>query len=136
MTDWDNHLSGQLAISYRNLNHGCTKLNLWNIMESGGKQTKFKLPILDCASNAKALQEWHESLAKSKKPYELGLHKRGRQYHVSLGWDGNRQYETKPLSSLRLPGKELVIVASVWDKDRGGQMQATIDSIEITRVSK
>ena len=79
---------------------------------------------------------WLNSFATGK-PFELGLHKRGREYHFSLvGWDGEgkrRQYETERLSSLRLPGNELAIVAGASNR---GQMQATIDSIEITRVSE
>ena len=50
--------------------------------------------------------------------------------------DGKRWYETEKLSSLRLPGKALTIVAGKWKADAPGEMQALIDSIEITRVSE
>ena len=80
-----------------------------------------------------------DSLAKSEKPHEFGMHKRGRAYHFSfLVWDGEgkkREYKTELLTSLRLPGKELAIVAGTNTRETG-QTQALIDSIEITRVSQ
>ena len=83
-------------------------------------------------------REWLDSFA--TKTYELGLHKRVRNYHVTLSWmtaDGKKHwYETSKLSSLRLPGKELAIVAGKWNSEAPGETQALIDSIEITRVSQ
>ena len=101
-------------------------------MSISGEQTDFDTKIADGCTG----REWLNSFATGK-PYEFGLHKRGRDYHVSLvGWDGEgkkRQYETKSLSSLWLPGKELAFGVGTTDK---GQVQVTIDSFEITRVSE
>ena len=98
------------------------------IRRSNGEKTTRAIEI----PAGKRGSDWLKRFATGK-PYELGLHKRGRSYHVSLSGDGKRQqYETDKLSSLRLPGKELAIVVSA----DGGQIQALIDSIEITRVSE
>ena len=90
--------------------------------------------LVDRCPGKETRDSWIDSFATGK-PYELGLHKRGRNYHVSLGWDAKpRLYKTDPLTSLRLPGKALAIVVGKWNA--AGEMQAMIDAIEITRVSE
>ena len=46
-----------------------------------------------------------------------------------------RQHKMDKLVSLRLPGKALAIVAGKYGNAKG-EVQALIDSIEITRVSE
>ena len=137
-TDAENYLGGQI-FTRDSEGLGCPTLTLRNRKNSSGKDTRFDFTIVG-GCERKQMDEWIDSFAKTKKPYELGLHKRGRNYHVSLGRDGEdgkrRQYETDKLSSLRLPGKALAIVVGKWNADAPGETQALIDSIEITRVSE
>ena len=136
-TDKENYLTGQIIFNQQGGHWSRGSLWLTNVMSSNGEETNFDTTIFD--DDEKLKDEWLNSFAKSKKPHELGLHKRGREYHFSfLGWDGEgkkHQYETKTLKSLRLPGKELAIVAGTSESAKG-QMQVTIDSFEITRVSE
>lgn len=132
-TDAENYLGGQILTDYKGKR--CPKLILRNRKNSSGKETEFDLALvaeIDC--DTEKLKEWIAFLADN--PHTIGLHKRGRNYHVSLDWDGKARYETKSLSSLRLPGKALANVAGKWNASRAGEMQAMIDAIEITRVSE
>ena len=119
---------------------------LRNSKNSKGKNSKFQIPVLgteriSCGDGgSRARKPYQQAIASlADNPHTIGLHKRGRNYHVSVGWDGKdgerQQYETKKLSSLRLPGKALMITVGKWDKV-DGETQALIDSIEITRVSQ
>ena len=132
-TDAENYLGGQIFTN-RTSNIHCPNVTLRNRKNSSGKETSFDVMIFECGGSWK---EWLANMA--NKPHTLGLHKRGRDYYVTLGVDGvdgEREYKTDSLTSLRLPGKALAIVVGKWDAKRGGEMQALIDSIEITRVSK
>ena len=133
--DAENYLGGQIFTDYYE-GSPCPELTLRNRKNSSGKETEFDLALVaERRCEAEKMKEWIDSFANGK-PYELGLHKRGRNYHVSLGWDGERQYETDALTSLRLPGKALTIVVGKYDAEAAGEMQAMIDAIEITRVSE
>ena len=131
-TDAENYLGGQIYTDYSSMN--CAEVTLRNRKNSSGEETIFDKNLFKCG-NSKDAKSWIDSFADAT-PYTLGLHKRGRNYHVSLGRNGQRQYETDKLSSLRLPGKALAIVAGKWDANHAGEVQVMIDSIKITPVSE
>ena len=131
-TDAENYLGGQIFTDYSQGDDLCPDLTLRNHKNSSGKETVFDLELVG-GCEAEKMKEWIAFLEDN--PHTMGLHKRGRNYHVSLSY-GEHQYETDPLTSLRLPGKALAIVVGKWDAEVGGEVQAMIDAIEITRVSE
>ena len=144
-TDKENYLG---ASFYSNPRAACRNghVNLRNNKNSKGKRSKFDIPVLGterigCGDGgSRARKPYQQAIASlADKPHTIGLHKRGRNYHVSVGRDGEdgerQQYETDSLSSLRLPGKALAIMVGKWE-NADGETQALIDSIEITRVSQ
>ena len=134
-TDAENYLGGQIFTEYNPADVGvvCIDIHLRNRKASSGKETYFDTMLVDRCPGKETRDSWIDGFANY--PYELGLHKRGRNYHVSLS-DGERRYETDKLTSLRLPGKALAIVVGKWNSKVAGQVQAMIDAIEITRVSE
>ena len=143
-TDEENYLGADF---HSNSSAACSygHVNLRNSKRSKGKQSKFEIPVsgserVSCGSGSSSGPKiYQQAIASLESPFTIGLHKRGRSYHVSMGRDGEdgerQQYETDKLSSLRLPGKALMIAVGKWDKV-DGETQAMIDSIEITRVSQ
>ena len=143
-TDEENYLGGQFFSNNKNPKnpHSCSaSVILRNAKKSKGTWNKFEIPVLgaDRSCGPKVKEGYKKATASVKSPFTIGLHKRGRNYHVSLGLmtaDGElQQYETDKLSSLRLPGKALAIMVGKWD-EANGEVQALIDSIEITHVSQ
>ena len=136
-TDKENYLGADFHTNYR---HDCdARINLRNSKKSKGKSSKFETQVLGTHHTCVGDEIYQQAVASLAGTFTIGLHKRGRNYHVSLGVVGKdgkrRQYETDKLSSLRLPGKALMIAVGKWDKV-DGEVQALIDSIEITSVSE
>ena len=101
--DGKNYLAGRIDIKS---DRYCTpkQILLDNFMSINGEETNFTTTIFETSNcnvypdRKKQAENWLNSFAKSDKPYEFGLHKRGRNYHVSLGWDSEDgkkpQYKT------------------------------------------